>query len=49
MESKLVKVIVQRCPLPPWLRRLGLYGFLFFLLKGIAWLTVPALLVMMGR
>ncbi len=49
MESGFVKVIVQRCPLPPWLRRLGFYGFMFFLLKGMAWLTLPALLVMMGR
>ncbi len=49
METNLVKAIAQRCPVPVWLRRLGIYGFLFFLLKGVAWLTLPALLVMMGR
>lgn len=27
-----------------WLRRLGVAGFLFFFLKGLAWLAVPALL-----
>lgn len=32
------------CPVPTWLRRLGLAGFLFFLIKGLAWLVVPALL-----
>jgi hypothetical protein len=31
--------------LPPWLRRLGLAGFLFFLIKGLLWLLVPAFLV----
>jgi hypothetical protein len=25
----------------PWLRRLGLAGFLFFLVKGLLWLAVP--------
>lgn len=28
----------------PWLRRIGLAGFLFFLIKGLLWLIVPALL-----
>lgn len=27
-----------------WLRRLGFAGFLFFLAKGLLWLTVPLLL-----
>ncbi|RIK66438.1 MAG: hypothetical protein DCC65_09860 [Planctomycetota bacterium] len=27
-----------------WIRRLGVVGFLFFLIKGLAWLAVPALL-----
>jgi hypothetical protein len=30
-------------PRSPW-ARLGLAGFLFFLLKGLLWLLVPALL-----
>lgn len=25
-----------------WLRRIGVAGFLFFLIKGLLWLTVPA-------
>ena len=29
-----------------WLKRLGMAGFLFFLGKGLLWLTVPTLLVM---
>ncbi|MCB9857564.1 MAG: hypothetical protein H6818_17925 [Phycisphaerales bacterium] len=29
-----------------WLARLGLWGFVFFLVKGLAWLIVPALLAM---
>lgn len=31
-----------------WLQRLGVAGFLFFLIKGLLWLTVPALLVFFG-
>jgi hypothetical protein len=27
---------------PSWMRRLGLAGFLFFLVKGLLWLLVPA-------
>lgn len=32
-------------PGPVWLRRFGVFGFLFFFAKGLLWLTVPALLV----
>jgi hypothetical protein len=28
-----------------WLRKLGAAGFLFFLIKGLLWLVVPAALV----
>jgi hypothetical protein len=31
-----------------WLKRFGAAGFLFFLVKGLLWLTVPALLVFLG-
>jgi len=27
-----------------WIKRLGVWGFLFFLLKGLAWLVVPVLI-----
>jgi hypothetical protein len=26
-----------------WINRLGFWGFLFFLVKGLLWLLVPAL------
>lgn len=32
----------------PWLQRFGLAGFFFFLIKGLLWLIVPALLVFFG-
>lgn len=32
----------------PWLKRLGVAGFLFFLLKGLLWLLVPGLLTYFG-
>lgn len=31
-----------------WLKRFGVAGFLFFLGKGLLWLTLPALLVTLG-
>jgi hypothetical protein len=33
----------QACPVKNrWIRRIGAAGFLFFLIKGLLWLTVPA-------
>lgn len=29
-----------------WFRRLGLAGFLFFLIKGLMWLTLPGLIAL---
>lgn len=33
---------------PAWLKRFGVGGFLFFLIKGLLWLMVPAFLAMAG-
>ncbi|MBI3774045.1 MAG: hypothetical protein HY273_00555 [Gammaproteobacteria bacterium] len=33
---------------PMWLRRLGVAGFVFFLVKGLLWLTVPVLIYFFG-
>jgi hypothetical protein len=27
-----------------WIKRLGFWGFVFFLVKGILWLIIPALI-----
>lgn len=35
---------VGKCPIP-WWKRLTLLTFLFFLIKGLAWLIVPAILI----
>lgn len=32
----------------PWLKRIGLYGVGFFLLKGLLWLVLPAVLTYWG-
>ena len=29
-----------------WLKRLGFWGFLFFLVKGLLWLAIPALIAL---
>ena len=31
-----------------WIKRVGFLGFLFFLLKGLLWLLVPALVAMLA-
>jgi hypothetical protein len=30
--------------LKSWIKRLGFWGFMFFLLKGLLWLAIPALI-----
>jgi hypothetical protein len=32
----------------PWLKRVGVVGFLFFLIKGLMWLLLPGLLAYFG-
>ena len=32
-----------------WIKRLGLWGFLFFLVKGLLWLVIPALAVYLAN
>lgn len=33
----------ETCPVRSrWVRRIGAAGFVFFLIKGLLWLTVPA-------
>jgi hypothetical protein len=31
-----------------WIKRLGFWGFLFFLVKGLLWLAVPALVAFLA-
>jgi len=32
-----------------WIKRFGVAGFLFFLIKGLLWLAIPALAVYFSR
>lgn len=34
--------------LPTWIKRLGFAGFMFFLVKGLLWLLVPALIAFLA-
>jgi hypothetical protein len=38
----------QRRRWQTWAKRLGTAGFLFFLVKGLLWLTAAAVLVLLG-
>ena len=38
-----MKNAMPALPLPAWLRKLGIGGFAFFLVKGLLWLSVPYL------
>lgn len=49
MTTYIKHFFATRCPLPPMVRRLGLAGFLFFLIKGLLWLTVPAVLISLNQ
>jgi hypothetical protein len=33
----------RKCPAVKWTKRIGVTAFLFFLVKGLLWLIVPAL------
>ncbi|MEJ2360064.1 MAG: hypothetical protein P8Z75_01355 [Gammaproteobacteria bacterium] len=49
MQSKPTSVKSKRFSLScPWLKRLGIAGFIFFLVKGLLWLLVPGLLAYFG-
>lgn len=30
-----------------WIKRLGFWGFIFFLVKGLLWLIIPALVAIL--
>jgi len=32
----------RKCPAKTWVKRFGAAGFVFFLVKGLLWLIVPA-------
>ena len=32
-----------------WIKRLGFWGFIFFLVKGLLWLTIPALIAILAN
>lgn len=34
----------QPSKLKTWIKRFGFFGFMFFLVKGLAWLIVPAVI-----
>lgn len=34
----------KKCPAVNWVKRFGVAGFMFFLIKGLLWLIVPALI-----
>lgn len=34
----------KKCPALKWVKRFGLAGFLFFLIKGLLWLIIPAII-----
>lgn len=41
--------VPAKCPVPKFARRLGAAAFLFFLIKGLLWLLVPALILLWGK
>jgi len=37
MEKRPSKILI-------WIKKIGIYGFLFFLIKGLLWIIVPYLI-----
>ena len=49
MQSESAPIKSTRLSLAcPWLKRVGVAGFVFFLLKGLLWLMLPGLLAYFG-
>jgi hypothetical protein len=34
----------RKCPAKTWVKRFGAAGFVFFLVKGLLWLILPAVI-----
>ena len=39
---------MNRMTIPKWIKRLGFWGFVLFLLKGLLWLLVPVLVAILA-
>ncbi len=39
---------MERTRVKTWIKRLGFWGFLFFLVKGLLWLAIPALIAILA-
>jgi len=39
---------VTTARLKTWIKRLGFWGFMFFLVKGLLWLAIPAVIAMLA-
>ena len=42
------KVPQQKSLFAKWIKRFGFAGFMFFFIKGLLWLIVPAILIWLG-
>jgi hypothetical protein len=41
--------LLEPMSLKTWIKKLGFWGFVFFLLKGLLWLTIPALIAIFAE
>ena len=48
VAEKVEKIAIRISLSCPWLKRVGFYGFMFFLIKGLVWLLVPVVLFHLG-
>jgi hypothetical protein len=48
VAEKVEKIATRISLSCPWLKRVGFYGFMFFLIKGIVWLLVPVVFFYLG-
>lgn len=42
--DKIELLLLDPMSVKSWIKKLGFWGFLFLLLKGLLWLTIPALI-----
>jgi len=47
-RNNLGLTLMNSAKIKTWVKRLGFWGFMFFLVKGLLWLLIPAVLAMLA-
>ena len=49
LEALATDTMLKTSNFKSWIKKLGFWGFLFFLVKGLLWLTIPAVIAFLAN